>query len=110
MTGLPSTWARLEGTPEPAIPNREDIHMTEGLPGKIMWFKYVQLHKVEVFKAVGWAVDADLGPIHGLRSILMRYTKACEDKPPMPTGQVRLRPVATRPVMRQGHRPVKRDC
>ena len=80
--------------------------MTDDLPGKITWFKYVPHSMVAVFRLVGWEVDADLGPTHGHYSVLMRYVKPCGDRPPMPTGNVKIQPragAAMRTVKRAVH-------
>lgn len=46
----------------------------------ISWFHYVRHADVPVFEREGWIVWRDLGPTHGLWSVLMKWTG--EDDPP----------------------------
>ena len=41
--------------------------------GKISWLRYVRHADVPAYEAKGWRIEADLGPTHGLWSVLMRF-------------------------------------
>lgn len=39
----------------------------------ITWLQYVRYADVPAFEAAGWVHCADLGPVHGAWSVLMRW-------------------------------------
>ena len=46
----------------------------------ISWYRYVLHADVPAYEAAGWVFAAELGPTHGLWSVLMQWTGA--DDPP----------------------------
>jgi hypothetical protein len=45
----------------------------------ISWFRFVPHAEVAAYERQGWITVADLGPVHGTWSVLMRWTG--EDEP-----------------------------
>lgn len=39
----------------------------------ISWLRYVRLADIAAYEAAGWVHEADLGPVHGAYSVLMRW-------------------------------------
>ena len=44
----------------------------------ISWFRYVRHAEVPAYERQGWMAVADLGPVHGAWSVLMRWTDESE--------------------------------
>jgi len=42
----------------------------------ISWFRYVRHADVQKYAAEGWTYAADLGPTHGLWSVLMQWSRS----------------------------------
>ena len=40
------------------------------------WYRYVPHGRRAAYEAAGWTFDADLGPVHGFWTVLMRWTGA----------------------------------
>lgn len=40
----------------------------------ISWFRFVRHAEVALYERRGWVAAADLGPVHGAWSVLMRWT------------------------------------
>lgn len=41
----------------------------------VSWFRYVRHADVPEYEAAGWTYAADLGPTHGLWSVLMQWSR-----------------------------------
>lgn len=62
---------------------RQDVGRGEGgaaSGGGVTWFRYVRHEDVAQFVWKGWFPSADLGPTHGVWSVLMQWGGAGEPK------------------------------
>lgn len=72
----------------------------------ISWFRYVRHADVHKYEAAGWTYAADLGPTHGLWSVLMQWSRSgsppgCETDEP---------DAAAAYIESEGRRDDKRSC
>ena len=62
--------AELHGQDGGAGSDRRELRDDGG--GEIRWFRFVRHHDRATYEAQGWVFAADLGPVHGCYSVLMK--------------------------------------
>ena len=72
----------------------------------ISWFRYVRHADVSKYAAEGWTYAADLGPTHGLWSVLMQWSRSGS-----PPGEETDQPdAAAAYIESEGRRDDQRSC